>query len=127
MFFILSKTVALLLLPSNFLIVLGLVGLVLQVTPLLSPDGQTAVLDLVSVATDWGAVEGGIEMSGISGEHGTTSRPVAKLDRINLGVQQMRTTVRVPVGKAVFVGGMTRDPGNDDRQLYLIAEVIAAE
>jgi uncharacterized SAM-binding protein YcdF (DUF218 family) len=34
MFFILSKTVALLLLPSNFLIVLGLVGIALQVTPL---------------------------------------------------------------------------------------------
>lgn len=102
-------------------------GAVLQVTPLLSPDGQTAVLDLVSVATDWGEVEGGIDLGGTSGDRGVTTRPSAKLDRINVGVQQMRTTVRVPVGKAVVVGGMTREPGTDEKQLYLIAEVTAAE
>lgn len=102
-------------------------GAVLQVTPLLAPDGQTAVLDLASVATDWGAMEGKVEVSGLAWYAGATTRPSARVDRVNVGVQQMRTTVRVPVGKAVIVGGMTREPGSDDRQLYLIAEVTAAE
>jgi hypothetical protein len=51
----------------------------------------------------------------------------AFVDRLNVGIQQMRTTIRIPVGKPVLVGGMTREPGTDTRELYLIAEVTAGD
>lgn len=50
MFFILSKTVALLLLPSNFLILLGLVGVVLLATPLRRAGLRLAIVCLVLLA-----------------------------------------------------------------------------
>jgi uncharacterized SAM-binding protein YcdF (DUF218 family) len=50
MFFILSKTVALLLLPSNFLIVAGLIGVTLMWTPLRRVGQRLAVACLVLLA-----------------------------------------------------------------------------
>lgn len=104
-------------------------GAVIQVTPLLSPDGATAVLDLTSVVSDWGSTGKPYSVGGAAGE--ATTRPAdqisAAVDRLNVGVQQLRTTVRLPVGKMVLVGGMTREPGTDTRQLYLLAEVRAGD
>lgn len=63
---------------------------------------------------------------------GAATRPAegvvpVPVDRLDVGVQQMRTTVRVPVGRAVVVGGMTKEPGTDGRQMYLVAEVAGGE
>lgn len=106
-------------------------GAILQVTPLLSPDGKTAVLDLASVATDLGGAEGTIEVASFDSggaQNVATTRPSGGIDRLNIGVQHMRTTVKVPVGKPVLVGGMTREPGRSGgKQLYLVAEVTAGD
>jgi hypothetical protein len=109
-------------------------GAVLQVTPLLSPKGDSAVLDLASVATDWAPMDKPFHVpaAAVGTDTNTpTTHPAvdvpAFVDRLNVGVQQMRTTIRIPVGKPVLVGGMTRDPGTDTRELYLIAEVTAGE
>jgi hypothetical protein len=107
-------------------------GAVVQITPLLSQNGQTAVLDLTSVATDWMPMDQSIHVGGAAGDPTlSTTRPLdqisTQVDRLNVGVQQLRTTVRVPVGKMVLVGGMTKEPGTDGKEMYLIAEVTAGE
>jgi hypothetical protein len=54
----------------------------------------------------------------------TSAHPMLKIDRLNVGVSQMRTTVRVPLNKAVLVGGLTKSPGTPG-ELYLITEITA--
>ena len=61
---------------------------------------------------------------------GGSSRPV-QIDRINVVAQQLATSLRVPLGKPVLVGGMTY-PGAQagqaaDSQLYLIVKISAEE
>ncbi|MBI3467323.1 MAG: hypothetical protein HY000_30305 [Planctomycetes bacterium] len=52
----------------------------------------------------------------------------ASLDRINLTVQQLSTTLRVPIGQPVLVGGMTLHPEQDNgARLYLFVQAIVAE
>jgi hypothetical protein len=101
-------------------------GAVLQVTPLLTPDGKSATLDLVSVTTEWNPLEQPIEVTGGGPANSATTRPWARLDRLNVGTSQLRTTVRLPVNKPTIIGSMTLDPGTDQRQLVLVAEVIPA-
>ena len=46
------------------------------------------------------------------------------VDRLNVLAQQLRTTLRVPLGKPVLVGGMTLEPtpkSRDAKQLYLMS------
>src|SRR5215211_7868822 len=132
-------------------------GAMLEVTPVVTPDGKAAVLDLSSVVSNWdgsGAPAGAAERapeasarpaapagvdagadlriteSGASLPARTGAGPVPQVDRINVAAQQLRTTLRVPLGKPVLVGGMTMEPsggGGDGRQLYLIVEVTASE
>jgi hypothetical protein len=51
------------------------------------------------------------------------------IDRVNLVVQQFATTVEVPAGRPVIVGGLTFDPelskdvAKEDHRLYLVVEV----
>jgi hypothetical protein len=103
-------------------------GAVLQVMPLLSPDGKTAVLDVSSVASTWGKLET-VEVGPVNAKNVTTASTA--IDRMNVGVQELRTTLRIPVGKLVLVGGMTMEPAGDTtdsgKQLYLLAEVTAAD
>jgi hypothetical protein len=100
-------------------------GAMLQITPMLSQDGKQAVVDLQSVVSEWDPAPAGVEVKE------PTTRPsaaTATLDRVNVLVQQLRTTVQVPVGKPVLVGGMTFEPstkGGNSPQLYLIIEVSA--
>ncbi len=51
---------------------------------------------------------------------------VLPLDRLNLVVQQFMTTLRVPLGQPVLVGGSTLEPisgeGSPQQQLYLVIE-----
>lgn len=94
-------------------------GLLLDVTAVLNPEGTRAMLNLQSVASDW------------QDPSGATTRPTARqadIDRIEVVVQQMRTSIALPSGQPVLVGGMTLDPGDHadggdaPRQLYLIIE-----
>ena len=50
----------------------------------------------------------------------------ASIDRLNMPVQSLATTVQLPLDRAVLIGGMTLDSGADDgKQLYLIIEASA--
>jgi hypothetical protein len=98
-------------------------GAMLQITPMLSQDGKEAVVDLQSVVCEWDTPPAPTEI------RTPTTRPTSEmLDRMNVLVQQLRTTVPVPVGKPVLVGGMTFEPsikGGNSPQMYLIIEVSA--
>ena len=52
------------------------------------------------------------------------------IDRTNMVAQEMKTTLRVPLGKKFVVGGMTLDPAGgekDARQLCLVVEISAVK
>ena len=67
--------------------------------------------------------------------NGKPARPKAgttiTLDRMNLVVQQLATTLRVPLRQPTLVGGLTLEPGAADQQagvnqqLYLFVEVAS--
>ena len=101
-------------------------GTALQITPLVSADEKSAVVDVESIASDWlsPAEYSNFTPVGMANQAAGTA---ASLDRMNMLVQQLRTTVRVPVGRPVLVGGMTADPGTQAEQLYLIIEVNAGQ
>ena len=100
-------------------------GLLLEVTPVLTPDGTTVMLDVQSVASEW-------ESNARSGAAAT--RPAGmppEIDRVELMVQQLRTSVALPTGQPVVIGGLSYDldtPGGADKrsQLYLVIEVVGS-
>lgn len=104
-------------------------GVSLQLTPHLEPEGRDSrcVVDLHSEVT---------ELNNINGEKielPPSSQPVAgteSLDRVNTVNQQMSTTVRLPLGDKVLVGGMTLEPAAKEeasRQLYLVIQADAVK
>jgi hypothetical protein len=111
-------------------------GAVLQVTPQLLPmhDTHAAVLDVCSVVTrSEGPAETLTFMSGaqagVKRDDRFASTTGITLDRVNMSVAQLATTLRVPLGTPVLVGGLTRQPScaKDDSaaaapQLYLFIE-----
>jgi hypothetical protein len=96
-------------------------GLLLEVTPVLTPDGLTVMLDVQSVASQWES----------NARSGSTTQPAGTppaIDRVEMLVQQLRTSVALPTGQPIVVGGLSYDPdepvGSPGRsQLYLIVEV----
>ena len=53
----------------------------------------------------------------------------AAIDRRNEVTQALQTTVRLPLGRKVLVGGMTLEPTpkGDAQQLYLVIEADAVK
>jgi len=98
-------------------------GAMIQITPMLGQDGKEAVVDVQSVVCEWDTPPAPTEI------RTPTTRPTSEmLDRMNVLVQQLRTTVQVPMGKPVLVGGMTFEPSTkaaNSPQMYLIIEVSA--
>ena len=108
-------------------------GAELQVTPTIQTDGKSAVVDLHSVVSDWdestpyefhGATLGPTTQSA-----GAPAKPgaVNQIQRPRPMIQQLHTTLRVPLGKPIIVGGMTLEPSasrvGDRSQLMLVVEV----
>jgi hypothetical protein len=96
-------------------------GATVDVTPSLTPDGATVVLDVRSEVTRWAPPGTPIELPA---PLNTTASPtgLVKLDRLNFGVQSISASARGPAGAAILVGGTT-DAGaaaDDGRQLFLI-------
>jgi hypothetical protein len=89
-------------------------GVLLQITPLLLPGGKTASLDLQSSVTTWQPPE---PLAVTSGESSLS------IDRIRLSANQLATTVRIPVGEPVLVGGLTTTDAESPKPLYLIVEL----
>ncbi len=115
-------------------------GAMLQVTPQVRPGAKTAVVDLwSSVVRSEGQGEQIRFLSGRSarkkGDKGCQNEhaagPSVTLDRVNVAVEQLGTTLRLPLGEATLVGGLTREPSADQAnaaaapQLYLFIEVTA--
>jgi hypothetical protein len=100
-------------------------GAAVDVRPSLAPDGTTALLDLRSEVTRWDAPDEPPIKVPAPGNAEAPSPPDLKLDRLNLGVQSISTSLRGPTGTAILVGGTTQEERNegDGRQLYLILRV----
>jgi hypothetical protein len=91
-------------------------GALLQITPVLVPDADAVILDVQSSVLRRKQKENAtVDFLG-----------VLPLDRLNLVVQQFMTTLRVPLGQPVLVGGSTLEPisgdGSPQQQLYLVIE-----
>jgi hypothetical protein len=108
-------------------------GVGLQILPTLSNDGKSVVLDLQNIVS---------EVSGIDHQQDAATTMAATqpasdatperkvIDRPVFVGQRFQTTVEIPLGVNVLVGGMTFDPSNhteSPRQLYLIVEADAAQ
>jgi hypothetical protein len=119
-------------------------GVVIELRPTVVPGGKTATLDVQSIVTRWGkpqttahvgaAVPPGKTVKStaakklaVGGPAGLSSCPV---QLPNMPAQQLATTVRVPLGKPVVLGGMTfaaaesagmEQATENPLQLYLIA------
>ncbi|MBI2823616.1 MAG: hypothetical protein HYX69_02870 [Planctomycetia bacterium] len=103
-------------------------GALLQITAALLPGDEGALVDLFGSVTEWGKPAEPVKLNGAEG----SANPAVEVDRINVNAQQLATSLRVPLGKPVLVGGMTMagdGPGHQDprgRQLYLVLEITAA-
>jgi hypothetical protein len=112
-------------------------GAMLQVTPHLLPNMNAVLLDLCTSVTRaevsaepihfLGGEKGEAKKdSGVSRNPG--GRTTMNLDRVNLVVGQLATTLRVPLDQPTLVGGLTREPAADEQeaadtpQLYLFIE-----
>jgi len=128
------------------------IGIVVEVRPTVAPRGTSANLDVQSVVTRWGKPQPTVRVGaswspkhvteGMSGSQvheatsvvsaGSASCPV---ERPILPTQDWATTVRVPLGKPVLLGGITfasaesaglDKPSDNSLQLYLIATTSTA-
>jgi hypothetical protein len=104
-------------------------GLVLEVTPVLAAEGNRVLLDLYSAFVDTARDEKAIPVRAFaatqSARPGGSARPAdagaeieagmtkadGVVDRLSTTMQELRTTVQVPLKQPVLVGGMTLDPG----------------
>lgn len=125
------------------------VGLLLQVHPSLV-SGDQAIVNLESTITrlreagqpvrlssTFQPAEGGLEGQGTIKVPGGETAVV--IDRVNLQAECLATTIRVPLGKPVLVGGMTvvsdekseKKPAGDNEEpgkdLYLFLQLTAGE
>jgi hypothetical protein len=105
-------------------------GATIDIVPSLSPDAASITLALRSEVTRFGppGQSPAIEIPLPVSQKGTPAGGVAKIDRLNLGVQTLATAMRGPTGKAILIGGATDPdaPAADPRQLYLIIRATEA-
>jgi hypothetical protein len=102
-------------------------GVALQITPHLLPEGLVR-LDLFNVVAD----VRGIADTDIALPLGATTLPAESsiVERPTVQTAQLRTTVRIPLGKNVVIGGMPINHGTGPAaqgQLYLIVDVEASK
>lgn len=104
------------------------IGVLLEVKPTLLPDDETAVLNLVSTVTSAGNEDESVDILSQATQDSNTT---LNLDRLDLDTQRLATTVRVPLGQPVLVGGLSAIGGRShssdgqphDAQLYLVVEL----
>lgn len=102
-------------------------GVALQLTPLVNSSGRIVVLDLRSrVALIDPEVEQRAPHLVVREEVAGPERVKEAIDRTKMQVQRLSTTMRVPVGQPVLIGGMSF-PAEEERRLYLFARVEVQE
>jgi type II secretory pathway component GspD/PulD (secretin) len=112
----------------------------MQITPQLLPNSQTVLLDLSSSVTkaEISAVPfrflGGDPTESVkTGDNkAQANNSGMNLDRVNVVIGKLATTVIVPLGEPTLVGGLTREPSSNEQesaadtpQLYLFIEATA--
>ena len=102
-------------------------GVTLQVTPHLEPESPDAriAIDVQSTVTELESPPSKADVPPST----QPCDPVAAIDRVTETEQELRTTVRLPLGLKVLIGGMTLQPagGQDARQLYLVIQADAVK
>lgn len=79
-------------------------GLVFQVKPQLEPGGKFAIVDIQSVITNSKEED---EKAEKKTDYVDSKDREFHLDQISLDVQQLSTTLRIPTGEFIVVGGMS--------------------
>jgi hypothetical protein len=110
-------------------------GALLEIRPTLVPQEGTAIVDLTSTIT----VPGHGPASVITPPQDTLGIP--QVDRVAVETQELATTLSIPLGQPVLVGGLTyvtpstlglktsetpaagQEPGQETPQLYLVLEL----
>ena len=107
-------------------------GVTVQLKPqLVSTD--SAVVDLASMVIELGEPLRQLNVTGFSNpttQPDTTLHIGPAIQTVNVVQQEFHTTVRLPLGKKILVGGMTLEPAAKDqagRQLFLVMEVDAVQ
>jgi hypothetical protein len=102
-------------------------GARLRVTPQLQPDGQV-VVELHSLVSEIDEISQALMPANVS-DPATAPAKAGLIDLPNMLNHDLETTLRVPAGKRVLVGGMTLDPAGKAkplRQLYLVMQIDVA-
>jgi hypothetical protein len=104
-------------------------GVMLEVTPLIVGDTETAIVQVRSAYAEWGKPDKAEMTYSSTQPGGSNVQGPTSIDRLNVLRQELRTAARIPLNQAVLVGGMTLEPmaqTPQGSQLYLILQVTAA-
>jgi hypothetical protein len=107
-------------------------GLAIELTPTFNAAHTAAVIEVtseISESADRAADKAAATQPASPGA-AASEFTGAEPPRIAMFIQHLHSTVTIPTGKAVVVGGMTLDPktqGGDSRQMYLILEVVGGK
>ncbi len=100
-------------------------GAILEVNALLSRETSVVVVDLHSIVSEpKESADKPIPGANVSGAVKNGSNE-GQVNRLNFSIQDMRTSLKVPLGKPVIVGGMTFS--GTDSPLYLLIEVSSSK
>ena len=102
------------------------IGAALQVEPVLSPDGQSATLDLYSYVVDLREMRSK-PLPDFAQVKGVAQPMKIDLELPSVLVHTFATTAKVPLGKPVLIGGMTQPGAEKGKILCLVLEVTAAK
>ena len=105
-----------------------LMGAMVEIVPALSPDGKAVTLDLQSHVSEAGGENRKATLNSAIGgkdQNGNTAKADIELPEFLL--QTFSTSVRMPLGKPVLIGGMTSPMASNGKVVYLILEVTASK
>ncbi len=108
------------------------VGALLQVTPSLLPGSNTAMVDVGSQVARRTSANAGAPIDAATGTARPAEEDGLQVERLNVVVQQLATSLRLPLGEPVLVGGLSFPAEGEledsaSKQMYLVLEVNANE
>ncbi len=108
-------------------------GAALEITPISNTSGKFVVLDVHSQVTELlaspPAARARAAEDGAAGGLAGPAEIIAALERQRLSIQQLATTLRVPVDEVMLIGGMTSDspPDAERPNLFMFVKVTVQE
>jgi len=103
-----------------------LIGPMLEVRPVLSPDGQSVVLDVRSFVTELkGMRSWPLPDFRRTEDNADTQKPAIDIPCVY--VHTFASTAKAPLGKLVLIGGMTQPGAEKGKVLCLVLEVTAVK